>query len=83
MQGMGGGECPFSFNSDPATFAVGDMVSYRVEGMDDFPFAGRLIAVHEDHVVISTDLEGGDDADTYRATRAARPFVSAQDVQAA
>jgi hypothetical protein len=29
--GMGDGSCPFEFNFDPATFKVGDMVSYRCE----------------------------------------------------
>jgi hypothetical protein len=33
MLGMGEGEdCPFQFNFDPATFKVGDTVSYRVTG---------------------------------------------------
>lgn len=78
MLGMGSGDCPFIFNTEAATFKVGDTVSYRVEGMDGFPFAGRLIAVHDDHVVLSSDLEGGDGGEVYRATREDRPLVSAE-----
>ena len=28
MMGMGDGSCPFEFNFEPATFKVGDIVSY-------------------------------------------------------
>ena len=45
MQGMGatGEACPFEFNFDPATFKVGDTVSYRVTGsLEGFPFVGTL-----------------------------------------
>ena len=79
MLGMGTGDCPFSFNTDPVTFKPGDVVSYRVEGMDGFPFAGRLVEVHDDHVVLSSDLEG-QGGEIYRATRADRPLVSADQV---
>ena len=56
MKGMGatdGEDCPFEFNFDPASFKVGDTVSYRVSSMEDWPFVGTLLEVHEDHVVIS------------------------------
>ncbi|WP_066554262.1 hypothetical protein [Croceicoccus bisphenolivorans] len=77
MMGMGTGDCPFVFNTDPATFKVGDTVSYRVEGMDGFPFAGRLLEVHDDHVVLTSDLDGAGGGEVYRATRVDRPLVSA------
>jgi len=56
MQGMGNADeaCPFEFNFDPATFKVGDTVSYRVTGsLDGFPFVGTLAEVHADYVLIS------------------------------
>lgn len=80
MLGMGSGDCPFVFNTDAATFKVGDTVSYRVEGMDDFPFAGRLIEVHHDHVVLTSDLDGSGGGEIYRALRQDRPLVSADQV---
>ena len=49
MQGMGetGEACPFEFNFDPASFKVGDVVSYRVNGsLEGFPFVGTLVEVH-------------------------------------
>ena len=56
MQGMGEGACPFEFNTDPATFKVGDSVSYRVTGsLTGMPFAGVLLEVHADHVVLTSD----------------------------
>ena len=73
MQGMGDDSCPFEFNFDPATFKVGDMVSYRVTSLGDFPFAGTLIEVHGDHVIISVDPE--DPASRMRGTRDSRPVV--------
>lgn len=77
MQGMGGGgdeSCPFSFNFDPATFKVGDMVSYRVNGsLEGFPFVGTLLEVHDDHVVLSPDQS--DPTQRYCATRESRPLV--------
>jgi hypothetical protein len=79
MQGMGEGDCPFSFNTDPATFRVGDSVSYRVTGsLAGFPFAGVLLEVHEDHVVLTSDPD--DKASRMRATREARPVVREEDV---
>ena len=75
MLGMGEGDsCPFSFNFEPATFKVGDMVSYRVSGsLADWPFVGTLLEVHEDHVIIAGD--GNDPSVRYRGTRESRPVV--------
>jgi hypothetical protein len=72
-----GDACPFSFNFDPATFKVGDMVSYRVpERFGDMPFVGTLVEVADDHVLISAnDLSEPDRR--MRGTRASRPEVSA------
>lgn len=75
MQNMGqmGESCPFSFNIDAKTFKVGDTVSYRVSTMAGFPFAGQLLEVHGDHVIIA-----GDPLDPnvrYRGTREDRPLV--------
>jgi len=71
--------CPFQFNLDPATFKVGDLVSYRVpERFDDMPFVGELIEVGEDFVIISPN----DPTDPQRrmtGTRESRPVVSARD----
>lgn len=72
-------KCPFDFNFDPAAFKVGDSVSYRVPGMfQDFPFAGVLLEVHEDFVVLTSDVD--DPASRMRATRESRPVVADQDV---
>lgn len=76
MQGMGaqGDVCPFEFNFDPASFKPGDTVSYRVSGgLDGFPFAGTLLEVHADHVVISPGPAEPDAR--YRGTRESRPLV--------
>ena len=82
MRGMGGGEgddCPFQFNFDPATFKVGDTVSYRVTGsFEGFPFVGTLLEVHDDHVVISPG-ESEPDA-RYRGTREDRPVVQESEI---
>jgi hypothetical protein len=79
MMGMGDGGCPFIFNTDPATFKVGDNVSYRVTGsLEGFPFAGVLLEVHDDHVVLTSDVE--DKASRMRATREERPVVLEADV---
>lgn len=81
MQGMGTADeaCPFEFNFDPATFKVGDTVSYRVNGsLDGFPFAGTLLEVHEDHVVIAGDA--GDPAVRYKGTRESRPVVEFSEI---
>ena len=76
MHGMGGeGEdCPFAFNFDPATFKVGDTVSYRVTGsFAGFPFVGTLVEVHDDYVVINP---GPTEPDArYKGTREDRPVV--------
>ena len=74
MQGMGQGDCPFEFNFDPATFKVGDTVSYRVTGsLSDWPFAGILAEVHEDYVIIAADPLKPEVL--YRGTREDRPVV--------
>ena len=76
MQGMGetGEACPFEFNFDPATFKVGDVVSYRVNGsLEGFPFVGTLVEVHDDYVVIAGDPTKPQEH--YRGTRESRPMV--------
>ncbi|HEY9579950.1 MAG TPA: hypothetical protein VIR65_08830 [Rhizorhapis sp.] len=79
MQGMEGEDCPFEFNFDPATFKIGDTVSYRVTGsLEGFPFAGTLLEVHDDYVVISGDP--GDPASRMRGTRESRPVVAEADI---
>jgi hypothetical protein len=80
MIGMGEGEdCPFQFNFDPATFKVGDTVSYHVTGsLADFPFVGTLLEVHADHVIISPG-ESEPNA-RYRGTREGRPVVDAAEI---
>ena len=81
MQNMGGADesCPFEFNFDPATFKVGDTVSYRVTGsLADFPFVGTLLEVHDDHVVIGGDPN--DPNSRMRATRESRPVVAEADI---
>lgn len=79
MQGMGMGDtCPFEFNFEPATFKVGDLVSYRVTGsLEGFPFVGTLLEVHDDHVVISADP--ADASSRMRGTRESRPVVEEAD----
>ena len=80
MKGMGGeGEdCPFEFNFDPATFKVGDTVSYKVSTMEGFPFVGTLLEVHDDHVVISPGPMEPDAR--YRGTRESRPVVDEKEI---
>ncbi|WP_421854158.1 hypothetical protein [Novosphingobium sp.] len=79
MMGMGDGSCPFEFNFDPATFKVGDVVSYRVTGsLEGMPFVGTLLEVHEDHVVISPG-ESEPNA-RYRGTREDRPVVEISEI---
>lgn len=79
MTGMGEGSCPFTFNTDPATFKAGDQVSYRVTGsLDGFPFVGVLLEVHDDHVVLTSDTD--DKASRMRATRESRPVVQEKDI---
>ena len=71
--------CPFEFNFDPATFKVGDTVSYRVpERFDEMPFVGTLIAVGEDWVEISAN-DPSDPDRRMRGTRESRPVVSAKE----
>ena len=80
MQGMGSTQekCPFDFNFDPATFKVGDMVSYRIpERFDEMPFIGTLLEVHDDYVVISPN-DPTDPDRRMRGTRTSRPEVSAE-----
>jgi hypothetical protein len=69
-------KCPFEFNFDPASFKVGDTVSYRVPSQfQDFPFVGVLLEVHEDHVVLTSNVN--DPSERMRATRESRPIVAA------
>ncbi|MDP3549481.1 MAG: hypothetical protein Q8R81_03685 [Novosphingobium sp.] len=85
MQGMGqaggGDDCPFAFNFDAATFKVGDVVSYRVTGnpmFEDMPFAGELVEVHDDFVVIAGDAS--DPSVRYRGSRESRPQVDSSQI---
>ncbi|WP_068074580.1 hypothetical protein [Novosphingobium lentum] len=79
MMGMGEGDCPIEFNFDPATFKIGDLVSYRVTGsLEGFPFAGKLVEVHDDHVVILQDEN--DPASAMRGTRESRPVVDESEI---
>ena len=79
MMGMGGGDCPFEFNFDQATFKPGDVVSYRVSGsLDGMPFVGTLLEVHDYHVIIAGDPN--DPAVRYRGTRDSRPLVDASEI---
>jgi len=78
MQGMGE-SCPFQFNFDERTFKPGDVVSYRVTGsLSGFPFAGTLLEVHDDYVVISADPN--DPSSRMRGTRESRPVVDEAEV---
>jgi hypothetical protein len=75
MQNMGEGKCLFDFNLEPATFKVGDLVSYRVPGrFNDFPFMGTIVAVHEDSIEICSDPT--DPNGVMKATRESRPIVA-------
>jgi hypothetical protein len=77
MQGMGE-SCPFEFNFDPATFAIGDIVSYRVTGsLEGCPFVGTLIEVHDDHVIISADEN--DPTSRMIGTKESRPVVTEEE----
>jgi len=78
MQNMGEGDCPFEFNFDAATFKVGDTVSYRVTTLADFPFAGTLLEVHEDYVLIAGDPLNPETK--YRGTRESRPVVDGSQI---
>jgi hypothetical protein len=71
--------CPFEFNFDPATFKIGDVISYRVpERFEDMPFVGTLMSVHDDHVLISPN-DPSDPDRRMRGTRESRPVVSASE----
>lgn len=81
MQNMGTSDetCPFEFNFDPATFKIGDSVSYRVpEKFDEMPFVGTLLAVEPAYVVISPN-DPSDPDRRMRGTRESRPIVSAKE----
>lgn len=81
MQNLGadGEACPFEFNFDPATFKVGDMVSYRVpDSLGDFPFVGTILAVFENYIEISPNDPATPDK-RMRATRESRPVVSSEE----
>ena len=70
-------KCPFAFNFDPATFQVGDVVSYRIpEEFADMPFVGTLLAVEADWVLISSN-DPSEPERRMRGTRESRPVVSA------
>ena len=74
--------CPFEFNFDPATFKVGDMVSYRIpERFGDMPFVGTILSVSDDSIEISPN-DPSDPDRRMRGTRTSRPVVSAQDALA-
>jgi hypothetical protein len=74
-----GERCPVDFNFDPATFKIGDLVSYRVpERFDDMPFVGTLLAVEAEHVLISPN-DPADPDRRMRGTRESRPIVSAKE----
>lgn len=78
MHGLGGGgeDCPFSFNFDPATFKVGDTVSYRVpEAFGDFPFVGTIVGVSEAYIEISPNDPTTPDK-RMKGTRESRPVVA-------
>ena len=79
MPSASGETCPFEFNFDPATFKPGDQVSYRVtERFGGMPFVGTLLAVEEDHVLISPN-DPADPDRRMRGTRTSRPEVSAKE----
>jgi hypothetical protein len=65
--------CPFEFNFDPATFKVGDTVSYRVPQLGDFPFMANITAVFDDYIEIVNPAEPDK---VLKASRASRPVVS-------
>lgn len=72
-------KCPFDFNFDPATFKVGDQVSYRVpEQFGDMPFVGTLVEIGQDFVMISSN-DPTDPGRRMRGTRESRPVVTARE----
>lgn len=75
-----GEPCPFAFNFDPASFKVGDVVSYRIpDRFGEFPFVGTIVAVHEDHVEISPNDPTTPDK-RMKGTRESRPVVSSAEI---
>jgi hypothetical protein len=80
MIGMGGDKCPFEFNFDPATFKVGDLVSYRIpDRFGDFPFMGKIVAVYDNSIEIDSDPN--DPNGVVKATRESRPVVAASQIR--
>ena len=80
MMGMGDGSCPFEFNFGPATFKVGDIVSYRVGGsLEGMPFVGVLTAVGDDYVEIKNGEDVNSTERAMRGTREDRPFVTEEE----
>lgn len=73
-------KCPFEFNTDPATYKPGDLVSYRVpDPCGEMPFVGELLEVHEGHVVLKHyEAPKGHDQ-PMRGTREICPIVSKED----
>ena len=75
MKSTTGESCPFVFNFNPATFKVGDVVSFRIPSQfGDFPFVGTILAVFEDYIELHSDPK--DPAERLRATRDSRPTVA-------
>lgn len=73
-------DCPFNFNTDATTFAVGDIVCYRApEVLGDMPFVGELIEVHEDYVVLIHKGDMKNTGQRIRATREDYPIVGKDD----
>lgn len=73
-------KCPFSFNTNPATFKVGDLVSYRVpDPCGEMPFVGELLEVHKDHVILKHHEAPKGDDQPMRGTLEANPVVSKED----
>ena len=80
MMGMGDGSCPFEFNFEPATFKVGDIVSYRVGGsLEGMPFVGVLTAVGDCYVEIKNGEDVNSTERAMRGTREDRPFVTEEE----
>lgn len=72
--------CPFSFNFDPDSFKIGDVVSYRIpDRFDDFPFVGNIVAVHANYVEISPN-DSTMPGKRMRGTRESRPVVHSTEV---
>jgi len=65
--------CPFEFNFDPATFKVGDTISYRDPQIMGMPFVAAITAVHPDHIEI---VDPSEPQRVLLATRESRPVVT-------